>query len=450
MVDSPNPPVGSADVTIPGTTAQTLLGAWGLFAAILLVMLGNGMLVPLLGIRAELEGFSTTTTGFVLGFYYAGFLVGAAVTRRLVAHVGHIRVYAALASLASTATLVYIITPDPLVWSAARLLTGFAMSGLFIVAESWVGDASTNENRGRVLAVYMVVLMGGMGLGQLLLPLADPAGSVLFIVGSILVSIAVIPITLSVSPAPRLAISEKLPIRRVWNEASLGLAAAFGQGAGVASLLSLAAVFGSRVGMSVGRIALFTSMAVFGSIALQAPVGVLSDRVGRRGVMMGTGLLAAGVCLVMMYTDHLSWWAVVMSFLVGGLTLPMYPLALSYINDRVPAGSSAGVSSLMSFTTGVGAVIGPVGAAFVMEAAGPGGLFWFIGAVYLCITLYAGIQILTQEGIPAKERRAFVMVPARAGAVILHMARRRRRHPVEAAAENAPEERCEPEQTGRS
>ena len=154
---------GSADTALPGTAREAVLGSWALFAAVLLVMLGNGMMLPLLGIRAELEGFSTAATGIMMGSYYTGFLAGAMLTRRMVFHVGHIRVYAALASLASTATLVYIVAADPIVWSGARLLTGFAMSGLFIIAESWLGDASTNQNRGRILAAYMVVLMGGHG-----------------------------------------------------------------------------------------------------------------------------------------------------------------------------------------------------------------------------------------------------------------------------------------------
>ena len=183
------PPTKFLGTSAPGTTTHTVLGAWGLLSAVMLVMLGNGVLNPLLGVRAELEGFSTTTTGFVLAFYYAGFLVGASVAPRLVVLVGHIRVYAALASLASTATLVYILTASPVVWSGARLVTGFSMSGLFIVAESWLNDATTNRTRGRLLAAYMVVLMGGMALGQMLLTLADPSGIVLFILASILVSV---------------------------------------------------------------------------------------------------------------------------------------------------------------------------------------------------------------------------------------------------------------------
>lgn len=410
-----------------GSTSRTVMNAWGLFAAVLFVMIGSGVLNPLIGIRAEMEGFPTATIGFVLSFYYIGFLVGAWLVPHMVVHVGHIRVYAALASLASTSTLVYIITSSAGLWAPARLVTGFAMSGLFIVAESWLIDATTNRTRGRLLAAYMVVLMGGLALGQLLLIVADPSGVVLFVMASVLISLAVIPITLSAAPGPRLVISPNLPIKQVWQAAPVGLAAAFGQGAGVAALLSLAAVYSTRVGMSVDRTALFLASAVLGSIVMQGPIGVLSDHVGRRRVIMAVAILCTGMCLTVVLVTPMGWAALVASFVVGGLAMPMYPLALSHINDRVPPGSAVGVSSVVSFTTGIGAILGPIGGALVMDVMGPGGLFLFMGTVYSGITVFALLRILTHEGVPVKQRRAFTMIPGRAGTVILYAARRVRR-----------------------
>ena len=416
-------------------TVRTVLGSRGLLLAVLFVMLGNGMMIPLLGIRAELEGFSTTATGTILAFYYVGFLAGAWMTRRLVTGVGHIRVYAALASLASTSTLIYILNASPAVWSLARLINGFAMSGLFIVGESWLNDAATNRTRGRMLAIYMVVLMGGLAAGQMLIVLGDPSGISLFIAASILVSIAVIPITLSTSSAPNLGLSGKLPIAQVWHAAPLGIFAALSQGVGVAALLTLGAVYGARSGMSVERIALFTSAAVVGSVVLQPAIGELSDRLGRRRLILGTGFVCAGACLSMVHTDPLSWWALTISFLVGGLALSMYPLALSHINDRVPPGSAVGVSTVLSLAAGIGSVIGPVAGAQVMDALGPAGLYWFVGVLFLITAVFSLLRIFTREGVPADRRRPFAIIPARAGTVIVHMARRMRQ-PGERAARN--------------
>ena len=421
-----------------GSTSRTVMNAWGLFSAILFVMIGSGVLNPLIGIRAELQGFSTPTTGLVLSFYYIGFLLGAWLAPRLVVHVGHIRVYAALASLASTSTLVYIVTPSATAWAGSRLITGFAMSGLFIVAESWLNDATTNRTRGRLLAAYMVVLMGGLALGQLLLAVADPSGIALFVIASVLISLAVIPITLSAAPGPQLVLSSKLPIRQVWEAAPVGIAAAFGQGAGVAALLSLAAVYSTRTGMSIDRTALFLASAVLGSVVLQGPIGVLSDQAGRRRVITSVAALCSVACLAVPVVAPLGWKALLASFVVGGLAMPMYPLALSHINDRVPPGSAVGVSSVVSFITGVGAILGPICGALAMEVFGAGGLFLFIGAVYAAITAFTIMRILTHEGVPVKQRRAFTMIPGRAGAVILYAARRGRRADRQPAGQRTP------------
>lgn len=419
----------SAPVRIPTPigASRAMLHSWGLFVAVLLVMIGNGGLNPLIGIRAELKGFSTTTTGLVLSFYYVGFLVGAWIAPRMVVSVGHIRVYAALASLASTSTLVYIVSSSAIAWTGARLVTGFAMSGLFIVAESWLNDATTNRTRGRILAAYMVVLMGGMALGQLLLLVADPSGIVIFVAASVLISLGVIPITLSTSPGPRLVLSSNLPVKQVWTAAPVGLAAAFAQGTGVAALLSLAAVYSTRTGMSVDGTALFLASAIVGSIVLQGPIGVVSDQVGRRRVMSAVAVLCIGACLAVALLGLTGWMALLASFVIGGLAMSMYPLALSHINDRVPPGGAVGVSGVVSLVTGVGAVLGPLGGAVIMDMIGPGGLFLFIGGVYSGIAAFTLLRVFTHEGVPVKQRRAFTVIPGRAGTVILYAARRARR-----------------------
>ena len=419
-------PAISGSAPRPDGTVRTMLGSRGLLLAVLFVMLGNGMMIPLLGIRAGLEGFSTTATGTILAFYYVGFLAGAWITRRLVVDVGHIRVYAALASLASTSTLIYILDASPTLWSLARLINGFAMSGLFIVGESWLNEAATNRTRGRLLAFYMVVLMGGLAAGQMLIVLGDPSGIALFIAASILVSVAVIPITLSTSPAPRPVLPGKLPIAQVWHAAPLGIFASFSQGVGVAALLTLGAVYGARSGMSVDRIALFTSAAVVGSVVLQPAIGVFSDRMGRRKLILGTGFVCAGACLFMVHADPLGWWALTISFLVGGLALSMYPLALSHINDRVPPGSAVGVSTVLSLASGIGSIIGPIAGAQVMDAVGPAGLYWFVGVLFVITAMFSLFRIFTREGVPADRRRPFAIIPARAGTVIVQMARRMR------------------------
>lgn len=415
---------------VTGPTGQTILGAWGLFSALLLVMLGTNMLATVIGIRAELVGFSTSVTGAVLSLNYLGFLLAAWISPRLVVTVGHIRVYAALASLCSSASLLYAVTDSPWVWGAARLTSGFTLSGMLIVAESWLNDSTTNESRGRVLSIYMVVLTGGMAASQLLLTVADPNGIVIFIVSSLLISVGIIPITLSATPSPDFQLVAKLSFRTIWEAAPVGVVAGLGQGLGVGAFLSLAAVYGARVGMSVGMIALFVSIAIIGALVLQTPIGIISDRVRRRRLISMVALLASLTSVWMVFADPTGWTALIISFLLGGLTLPLYALALSHINDVVPPGSAVSVSSIYLFITGVGAFLGPIIAAPMMDWLGPTGLFWTMAGIFLAVTLFALVLVLTKEGLSVEQQRAFTMVPARTGAIVLQMARRVR-HPSE-------------------
>lgn len=402
---------------VRGTTAQSVLGVRGLLTAVLLVMLGNGLLRTLLGIRAEDLGFATSSIGVIMSGYYAGFLLGSWGVPKLVLNVGHVRVYAALASLASTATLIHVVSVSAFTWTAMRVVTGFSLSGLYIIAESWLNDSADNETRGRLMSVYMVVVMGGIAASQGLLTIADVNGPLLFVVSSILVSIAVVPIAMSVAPAPYFDRPTALPFKAIWQAAPVGIVGGLGQGLAVGAFGGLGAVYAARIGMSVSRIAIFVGMAVLGSVLLQWPIGLLSDRIRRRRALL----------LVASAAGASAWWAatadpttstiVVAVFFVGGFTYPLYSLALSHINDVAPEGSTVAVSSLIVFVTGVGAIVGPIVAAVAMEAIGPDGLFWMLAAVHFGVAVFSIVRIMIREGLPVSAQRAFANVPAWASVI---------------------------------
>ncbi len=407
-------------------TARVALSAWGLFSGLLLMMLSNGLLSTAAGLRAEFEGFSTTTTGVVMAFYYVGFLAGARLVPHLVSTVGHIRVFAALASLASVSPLVQILDVSPPNWAAMRLVTGFAFAGLYITAESWLNDTATNENRGLLLSIYMLVIMGGLALGQALLPLADPSEPVLFVMSSVLVSAAVIPVTLAVRHAPEFRFPTQMAMGEIWRLAPLGVVTGVGVGIANGALWGLGAVYASRVGMTTERTALFLGAAVAGSLITQIPIGVISDRISRRWSIFLVTSAAAILGVLLPTVDPISPAMIWGTLLLGGLTFPMYSLGLSHINDRVPAGAAVAVSSLYVLVTGIGAIGGPVLAALGIEAFGPRGFFLTIGAAHGAIGIVALVRIAVREGLPLDKQARFLMVPARAGGVIIQLARNTR------------------------
>ncbi len=394
----------------------------------LLLLLGTGLLGTVVAIRAELAGFGIGVTGVVMAMYYVGFLGGAWIVPRVIGGVGHIRVYAALASLCSSTALIHALAAQPVLWAAMRLLSGFAMAGLYIVAEAWLNDAATNDTRGRLLSIYMIAVMGGIAGGQVLLAVVDTSGAAPFIVASVLISLAVLPITLSVRSAPEFRWVPHLPVRKIWQAAPLGVVGGFGAGLAHSAVLALGAVYGARAGMNVARIALFMGLLVAGSVVFQWPIGALSDRIHRRRAVLLVTALATGLAVVLAMLDPLGNAVLVAVFVFGGLTFPVYSVSLSHINDHVPVGTAISVSALFVFVAGVGAIVGPLVASAAIAAAGPPGLFWALAVEYAAIAVFAVGRISVRRGLPISAQRRFVQVPARTGALVIHLARLGRRN----------------------
>lgn len=390
---------------------------WALFLGIGLMMLGNGLQGSLLGVRASLEGFTTVTTGLIMTGYYAGFLVGSVMGPRMVRRVGHIRAFAALASMASTSVLLHTIFLDAPTWVAMRVITGFCYAGLYVVAESWLNHQTTNETRGQLLSIYMVVTYGGAGGGQFLLNLADPGGFQLFIVVSVLVSLAVVPMLLSVQPQPRIEAPRPISLFGLYRISPLGVVSAFGTGMANGGLFGMGAVYAKTAGFSVPEIALFMAAAIFGGVALQWPIGWLSDRFDRRlvltGVTLGAAVAAyAAVSVTGVLAEVLPGWSIfVVAALFGGLSLPMYSLGIAHTNDYLEPDQIVAASGGLVLVGGLGAILGPLAVSTVMEALGPTGFFWAMGVVHALIGAFAVYRMTARRARPLAEQGAFVAYP---------------------------------------
>jgi len=408
-------PIDSPNTAKPGA----LIGsAWSLFAAVGLLLLGNGLLSSVLGIRAQIEGFGTVVTGFVMSFYYVGFLIGSQIAPIAVTRVGHVRVFAGLASLASAIALLHAVWVNPITWSVSRTITGACLAGMYVVAESWLNASATNESRGRLLSIYMVVVMGGMGGGQLLLGVANPSGFGLFVLGSVLVSLAVLPISLSTSPTPDFDVPPRMKVRELWRASPVGITAGLGTGMANGALFAMGPVYGIAVGMSVGRISVFMGVMLLGAVALQWPIGSWSDRVPRRRSLVVVNLMAAGSALALTQLDPNGVWLLVAVFFLGGSTFPLYSLSLSHVNDVLAPSQAIAASSVFIFITGIGSVLGPVAASLLMAGTGSDGLFWSIGAAHLLVALYTIYRIAVRDAPAVSEQRSHVPIPARASAII--------------------------------
>ena len=396
-----------------------IASAWALLLGIALIMLGNGLQNTLLGVRATLEGFGTTLTGLVMTAYFVGFLAGSVIVPRLLANVGHIRVFAALASLASGATLLHTVLVIPLTWGLIRVVTGFCFAGLYVVAESWINEAATNRTRGQLLSVYMIMVMGGMGSGQLLMNLSDPRGFELFVLVSVLISFALIPITLSVGRAPPFEAPESIGIRALFRASPLGVAGAFLIGIAHSALYAMGPVFGTEIGLAVDRTALFIAVALFGGLVLQWPIGWLSDRFDRRKVIVGAAWLATAAAIGAGAGGVDSYVVLIgATALLGGTSMPLYSLCGAHTNDHLTPRQIVAASATLVLVGGLGLVMGPLLAAFLMRAAGPSGLFWLLAVVHGGIGAYGLYRMMRRDPVPIEEQRTYDPVCLRTSPVV--------------------------------
>lgn len=408
--------------------ASPVLAMWALFLGVALMMIGNGLQTTLLGVRSSLEGFDTVAIGVIQAMYFAGFLIGSRFTLRALPRVGHIRVFSALASIASTATLMYVVFVSPATWFATRFVTGFCMAGLYVVAESWLNDKSTPEKRGQTLSIYMVVTMGGITIGQFFLNVADPASFELFVIASVLVSLSLVPMALSETSAPSIVEGSPLPLRELLDVVPTGAIVMVLSGAAAATLFAMGPVYGASIGMSNAQISLFISASVIGATIFQMPIGSLSDKLPRRSVMITVAAIASAASLYGTTTGS-GFPATLAMFFLGAASFPLYSLAIAYTNDWIADDQRIGASSLLVMINGVGAILGPLVASLAMRTFDPIAYFWVLLVIHGIIVAYLAYRIALREGIPVADQSEYQNVPARSSSVIAALGRKIPRPP---------------------
>ena len=402
---------------------KVIKDSWPLFFGIFMIMVGNGLQGTLLGVRAEIEDFSTATTGLVMSMYYGGFLAGSILAPKLVSNVGHIRVFTAMASMASATTLLHGIFVDPVWWCVARMISGFSFAALYIVIESWMNDVSTNENRGKVLGTYLGTFYGSMVVGQYLLNIAPPEQIELFVLISVLISVALLPISLSKRPAPNFEAPHPIGIKEVYKASPLGVVGVIISGAGASILFGIGPVFAAQTGMEIREIANFMAFFILGAVSAQLPIGYLSDRIERRKIITMIAFLAsisAGLCLFSQGNMELLY---LNMFFVGAMALSIYGVCVAYTNDHLSREQYVGASSMLILLNGVGSFFGPFIATLFMSFYGPSAFFGSVGAIYIGICLFALYRAAVNPKVVSVEDQGdYLSVHPRATPVVAQIA----------------------------
>lgn len=392
---------------------------WPLFLGIAFLMLGNGLQGTLISWRATFEGFSASTTGWIMMGYYAGFLAGSLLTPALVNNVGYIRVFAALASLASTAVLIQIVYIDPVNWLIMRIITGFSFAGTYVIAESWLNARSTNETRGQILSFYMLISFAGMAGGQWLLNLAPPSGFSLFLLSSILLSLALIPILIKHTEVPDIQAQESLGLIKLIKISPAGVFSVFTASIAHGAMFSMGAVFAVKIGLSISDTVLFmSSFIAFGALA-QWPMGWLSDRIDRRLVMMGAAIIATILCIILIVVVPATPLFFITYSALGAVSLPLYSLAVAHTNDRLKPEQMTAASSTIILVLGIGSIMAPVIAGYLLDALGTDGFLMHLGITHFLIAIGMAYFIRKRKAVAEEYQTTYQVVSPRSTGIVL-------------------------------
>ena len=388
---------------------KDLSASWAILLGIGFMMLANGLQGTLLGLRATLEGFSTFTTGIMMSGYFIGIFMGSFLAPMLVRRVGHIRVFSALASLASISILFHGVYIDPVFWMLMRVVTGICFAGFYVVTESWLNDRASNKTRGSILSFYMAIVTLGMGSGQFLLNLAQPREIDLFILTSVIISFGLIPILLTAKPAPVFEASSSMSLIELYKASPLAVIGNGLTGMAQGTIFGLGAIYASAVLVDVKLISWFMACFLIGSLFTLWPIGYLSDRISRRLVMAAISIIAILACILAIITpkDSLLFYLVIV--LLGGAAMPMYSICVAYANDRLEPHQIVGASGSLVMVSGIGLSTGPIIIAFFMELYGMTFYFWGIGTVFAMILVFTLIRINSRPGIKIEDQSHFLV-----------------------------------------
>jgi MFS family permease len=418
---------------------RILKNTWALFTGIGVILLANGLQGNLMGVRSVIENFSSLSTGIMMSGYFVGYFVGSNLTPNLVSRVGHIRVFAAFASTASLSILIIAAYVNPVVWTLGRFLTGLSLVSCYVVAESWLNDRANNRTRGKLLSVYMIVNYFALACGALLLNFDEPTSFKPFILVSILLSIALVPILLTKRPAPKFKKIGTLNLIELYKISPLGTVSSFCTGAIYSALFAMFAVYATKINFSLFEVSILLFLTTIAGAFFQGPVGYFSDIYNRRIIIILCNVFSDVFCLILIFisgdklfnlnalhmlldinvfqnlklltyagTTKLYFFVIITVY--AGVTLCIFSLNLAHTNDFVPREKFVAAGGGLQFVFGLGAMGGPLFCSIVMNSLGPNGYFVYLLGFHIIIALF-GIYRMAVRQVAENPDNTFTPLP---------------------------------------
>lgn len=393
-----------------------------LILSIVLLVSGNAFLMTLLGIRLSIEEVAADVIGWVLVCYSIGFVLGTLYVHKIIGRVGHIRAFAVFAAMAAVTALMYPMAISMVFWAVLRVLSGFSIAGVLVVIESWFSSRASNANRGALFAVYQVVFYLSAASGQLIVNVGDPANFMPFSLAAMLLTLALIPLSLTRMEAPVIEQASRMSFFKLARESFTGVAGALICGALIGGFYALGPVYATLVGLDVARTSTFMASAIIAAMLLALPLGRLCDRFDRRRVMFWVAIAAAasaGGVAVLGAAD-----LALLTLMVGlftGLSATIYPIAVAITNDRMDSNRIVSASATLLLSYGIGSVVGPVVMSKLISLMGPEGLFYGNAGFLLVLAAITSYRISHTDDVPVAEQEHFVPAMPETSPVLTEM-----------------------------
>ncbi len=400
-----------------------LRSLWPLFLGIFFISLGNGLQGTLSSWRADYEGFSVITTGLVMSGFFVGAFASSLISPNQIKRTGQIRTYAAYASIASTAILIQLLFIEPPVWFVARFLSGFCIVGIMIIVEGWLNSISSNENRGQLFSIHMMVVWGGLAMGQGLFVVDSPAGVNLFLLASILLSISLIPILLTEikTPEEKIELQESLGFKALWKASPSGVATIGISGLASAGFFGVGTIYAIKSGLSISETALFMTLFLgFGALS-QWPLGWISDRIDRRKVILLCCSIVVGICVLLALFDFSKTIFLILNGLIGASTLPLYSLGVAHTNDRLKPSQMVSASGTIVFVFSIFAALGPFTMSYFLKLFDSFGFLIYLSLVHLVIAVIVFVMMFINEDVDESDQSNFQVMAQRPSLVAMEV-----------------------------
>lgn len=384
---------------------RSLLSLTALLMGSAFLLFAGGINALILPVRGEAEGFTAASLGLLGTGWAIGYVAGCLRTPALVARVGHIRAFGAMCAIAAIAVLLSLVLITPWVWIPVRALSGFCFAGAAMIVESWLNERAEASSRGRIFGIYTMVNLAATTAGQMVLTLGDANGYFFFVLAAMVYCLALLPTAISATTTPRPLTRVSLNLRGLWTNSPIAFFAVLMVGMSNASFGTLAAVYGARIGLSLGEIALFASIPILAGAAIQIPVGIASDRLDRRKVLIGITAFALLADALFLFIGTANPTIILsLSALFGATVFAMYPVIVAHANDHAEPGTYIQVSGGLLLVFGLGSIIGPAVAGFAMTSFGAVSLFAVTGVAHILLIAFA-IWRLRHAPAVAKENK---------------------------------------------